>query len=145
MFNHMHFVFHSHLKVVRITTFESELCRYCRATVVTAWSKSKMHFCKDFIVILVICMGCVECHQCNTEEKNHDAACPTYWASRGNFCYRFYSTEMTWVDAEAFCNTIGAPNGQGIAHLLSVHSADEQKWLYDYWKSHRNETPTNVS
>ncbi|KAJ8042699.1 C-type lectin [Holothuria leucospilota] len=87
-------------------------------------------------VILAISVGCVECH--------HKAACPTYWTNRGDFCYRLYSTEKTWVDAEAFCKTIGAPNGQGIAHLASVHSADEQQDLYDYWKTHRNEIPSSV-
>jgi hypothetical protein len=39
--------------------------------------------------------------------------------TRGNFCYKFFDSSKFWVDAEAMCVSESA-------HLMSIHSADEQ-------------------
>ncbi|XP_063997665.1 struthiocalcin-2-like [Pogoniulus pusillus] len=46
--------------------------------------------------------------------------CARGWVPFGDGCYRFFSQELSWRRAEAFCQRLGG-------HLASVHSEQEQE------------------
>lgn len=56
--------------------------------------------------------------------------CPTSWISWGHHCYRFELEEKaTWNDAEGRCVSLGSEGRP--SHLASVHSKEEQNFLYE--------------
>ncbi|XP_051812111.1 echinoidin-like [Acanthochromis polyacanthus] len=48
--------------------------------------------------------------------------CPQFWFSFNGRCYKYIATTMTWAIAEFYCVSQGA-------HLVSIHSADEQNFV----------------
>jgi len=50
------------------------------------------------------------------------APCPHQWTEFNSSCFRYFSSRITWVNAEEECVTLGG-------HLASVHSAQENMFL----------------
>ncbi|PIK55093.1 hypothetical protein BSL78_07988 [Apostichopus japonicus] len=63
--------------------------------------------------------------------------CPTFWTPWGDNCYRYFGARVSWYDAKNHCRTFG-----GCVDLVSIHSQSEQDFVYDYWKSLREEDTT---
>ena len=55
--------------------------------------------------------------------------CPQFWTRFGRYCYRLFSILRTWDAAEDHCQTFFNPSG--IAHLASVHSEQENHYLFE--------------
>nr|XP_033776612.1 asialoglycoprotein receptor 1-like [Geotrypetes seraphini] len=49
--------------------------------------------------------------------------CATGWVQYKDACYMNYTTRMSWVDAEAKCQSINS-------HLASIHSVEENDFIY---------------
>ncbi|NP_999805.1 C-type lectin domain protein precursor [Strongylocentrotus purpuratus] len=74
-------------------------------------------------------------------------SCPTFWTGYGNYCYRYFNDVKTWLEAEFYCRTFGAGGcmGQtGQAHLVSIHSQDENDFLFSYFDTVRNKLPPAI-
>ena len=52
--------------------------------------------------------------------------CPYPWTEYRGRCYQHFSSMMEWVSADFHCEVLGA-------HLVSVHSAEEDFFLKDQW------------
>ncbi|XP_038054243.1 alpha-N-acetylgalactosamine-specific lectin-like [Patiria miniata] len=59
--------------------------------------------------------------------------CPPFWTGYGNYCYRFFGPPKTWQSAEEHCREFFTRNGQG--HLASIHSAGENDFLIQLWRT----------
>lgn len=59
-------------------------------------------------------------------------------------CFRYHSAECNWNDANGWCQRL-TPAGFSTARLASVHSQDEQDFLYNYWVYSRDPIPEDVS
>ncbi|KAJ8023801.1 Echinoidin [Holothuria leucospilota] len=59
--------------------------------------------------------------------------CPPSWISWGHHCYRFELTnKAVWDAAEANCTECGLPGRP--SHLVSIHSKEEQNFLYEVFR-----------
>merc|ERR1711874_365709 len=54
--------------------------------------------------------------------KLTEQGCPTFWSAFGSNCYRLFETDLSWRDAENYCQ------GEG-GHLASVHSQEENYFV----------------
>lgn len=64
-----------------------------------------------------------------------------------SFINRYFNDVKTWLEAEFYCRTFGAGGcmGQtGQAHLVSVHSQDENDFLFSYFDTVRNKLPPAI-
>lgn len=68
-----------------------------------------------------------------TGSADFPGPCPSFWTAWGDSCYRFYSRHVTWEEGEAVCNTFREGASRG--HLVSIHSAEEQLFVYTLFKS----------
>ena len=57
--------------------------------------------------------------------------CPPFWTRFQDNCYRFFGHALSWDDAEANCQRFFTSSHQ--AHLVSIHSEDESRFVYTYW------------
>lgn len=48
--------------------------------------------------------------------------CPLYWKPHGNLRYAVFTTERSWGDGEAFCNSLDA-------QLVKINSADDSAFV----------------
>lgn len=82
-------------------------------------------------VVLLLFSGAIEGREISA------IRCPTYWTTWGEHCYRYFSYETHWYEAESMCNMIGVGGGKsGIGHLVSIHSQEEQNFVYTMFKSY---------
>ncbi|PIK38189.1 putative low affinity immunoglobulin epsilon Fc receptor [Apostichopus japonicus] len=57
---------------------------------------------------------------------------------------RYHSAECNWNDANGWCQRL-TPAGFSTARLASVHSQDEQDFLYNYWVYSRDPIPEDIT
>eukprot|EP00057_Strongylocentrotus_purpuratus_P000808 XP_001183675.1 PREDICTED: echinoidin [Strongylocentrotus purpuratus] len=78
--------------------------------------------------------------------------CPTFWTAFDRHCYRLFSQNLTWSDAETFCQSYTVPSLGGglasmdtLAHLVSVHSHAEQNFINIlYETSRKKDVPLHI-
>nr|XP_054768550.1 echinoidin-like [Lytechinus pictus] len=66
--------------------------------------------------------------------------CPTFWTAYNGSCYRLFSYSMNWHEAKAHCNqfsrpSLGVGDRNSVAHLVSIHSLDENDFVVSYFIS----------
>ncbi|XP_041479220.1 echinoidin-like [Lytechinus variegatus] len=70
-------------------------------------------------------------------------SCPPLWTGFGQNCYRFFSMNVTWFEAENRCRDFTVPCSDGSTdglfqgHLVSVHSREEYSFLTTMYESVR--------
>ncbi|XP_041467648.1 alpha-N-acetylgalactosamine-specific lectin-like [Lytechinus variegatus] len=60
-------------------------------------------------------------------------SCPQFWNLFEGNCYRYQGDRLTWSAAEARCNEYFTTKGMG--HLASVHNLEENRFIYELFKS----------
>uniref|UniRef100_A0A667ZER4 C-type lectin domain containing 19A n=1 Tax=Myripristis murdjan TaxID=586833 RepID=A0A667ZER4_9TELE len=70
------------------------------------------------------------------------AACPLFWTQFGGNCYRFFPLNRTWAEADLYCSEFS--NGLKSAKLTSVHSWEENVFVYDLVNSCVPGIPTDI-
>ena len=61
--------------------------------------------------------------------------CPSLWTRYQNNCYRFFGKVSSWFYAEDHCLTFTSPNSKKSGHLVSVHSAYENQFIFTLWNT----------
>nr|BCG07368.1 C-type lectin [Pseudocentrotus depressus] len=79
---------------------------------------------KILILITVVAMATM---------GNAEYSCPRFWNLFGGNCYRYLGDRLTWSAAEARCN--GYFTSRGMGHLASIHSLEENRFVYEMFKS----------
>nr|XP_054767888.1 echinoidin-like [Lytechinus pictus] len=70
-------------------------------------------------------------------------SCPPLWTGFGEYCYRFFSMNVSWFEAENRCRDFTVPCSDGSTdglfqgHLVSVHSREEFSFLTTMYESLR--------
>ncbi|XP_071511499.1 alpha-N-acetylgalactosamine-specific lectin-like [Diadema antillarum] len=59
--------------------------------------------------------------------------CERLWMQHGSYCYRIIGTPANWQDAGTGCRNYGA-------ELVSIHSEEENIFVYDLWRM-QNRSP----
>ncbi|XP_039630080.1 C-type lectin domain family 19 member A [Polypterus senegalus] len=75
-------------------------------------------------------------------ELQPPASCPLFWTEFEGHCYRFFPTNMTWAEADLYCAEFS--NGFKSAKLTSIHSWQENVFVYDLVNSRVPGIPTDI-
>ncbi|XP_036376755.1 C-type lectin domain family 19 member A [Megalops cyprinoides] len=70
------------------------------------------------------------------------APCPLFWTEFQSNCYRFFPLNYTWAEADLYCAEFS--NGLKSAKLTSIHSWEENVFVYDLVNSHIPGIPTDI-
>uniref|UniRef100_A0A672JW31 C-type lectin domain containing 19A n=1 Tax=Sinocyclocheilus grahami TaxID=75366 RepID=A0A672JW31_SINGR len=68
--------------------------------------------------------------------------CPLFWTEFEGFCYRFFPLNRTWAEADLYCAEFS--NGHKSAKLTSIHSWEENVFVYDLVNSCVPGIPTDI-
>ncbi|XP_041077527.1 alpha-N-acetylgalactosamine-specific lectin-like [Polyodon spathula] len=68
--------------------------------------------------------------------------CPLFWSEFRGRCYRYFPVNKTWVEAELHCAQFS--NGVNAAKLVSIHSWEENTFVFDLVNSIVLDFPTNI-
>ncbi|XP_071488572.1 echinoidin-like [Diadema antillarum] len=102
------------------------------------------------LVTFVVLFSAVALHSTQVAGQFYigtQCCCPTFWTGYGNYCYRYFNDVKNWLEAEFYCRSFGSGGcmGQtGQAHLLSIHSQDENDFVYSYFDTVRNRLPPAI-
>ncbi|XP_059918051.1 echinoidin-like [Gadus macrocephalus] len=58
----------------------------------------------------------------DSKVKLERGSCPSFWYEFDTDCYKYVASTWTWVDAELYCQSLGA-------HLVSIHSTSVMNFL----------------
>ncbi|KAL0992597.1 hypothetical protein UPYG_G00095540, partial [Umbra pygmaea] len=70
------------------------------------------------------------------------ATCPLFWTEFEGHCYRFFPWNRTWAEADMYCAEFS--NGHKSAKLTSIHSWEENVFVYDLVNSRIPGIPTDI-
>ncbi|XP_071760529.1 C-type lectin domain family 19 member A [Centroberyx gerrardi] len=70
------------------------------------------------------------------------ASCPLFWTQFEGNCYRFFPLNRTWAEADLYCSEFS--NGLKSAKLTSIHSWQENVFVYDLVNSRVPGIPTDI-
>ncbi len=62
-------------------------------------------------------------------------ACPPLWMQFRSQCYRFYGGPKDWASAERHCRQTYHCDGAVNAHLVSIHTDEENDFIYNLWQT----------
>ncbi|XP_076879089.1 galactose-specific lectin nattectin-like [Brachyhypopomus gauderio] len=79
------------------------------------------------LLSLVFNTGGTEVFQGGTKISQETHSCPYHWTLYGQRCYRFFSSYVTWAEAENACLRYGG-------NLASVHTVSEYRFLQNLIK-----------
>ncbi|XP_030206268.1 C-type lectin domain family 19 member A [Gadus morhua] len=68
--------------------------------------------------------------------------CPLFWTKFGSNCYRYFPLNKTWAEADFYCAEFS--NGLKSAKLTSIHSWEENVFVYDLVNSQILGIPTDI-
>ncbi|CAB1350331.1 unnamed protein product [Coregonus sp. 'balchen'] len=68
--------------------------------------------------------------------------CPLFWTEFEGHCYRFFPLNRTWAEADLYCAEFS--NGLKSAKLTSIHSWEENVFVYDLVNSRIPGIPTDI-
>ncbi|GAA6217976.1 lactose-binding lectin l-2-like [Lates japonicus] len=83
-----------------------------------------------FLFLFSLTLGAVspsDGHEVKLQRGN----CPMFWFSFNGRCYKYFSTHLTWADAELNCRSERA-------NLVSIHSLQEQNFVKDLIRNFDN-------
>ena len=66
---------------------------------------------------------------CKTSTSN-SLTCPPPWLAYQSHCYLWVDQEMSWQDADNHCQMLSQLGK--MAHLVSIHSAEEDEFISEY-------------
>ncbi|XP_071486378.1 C-type lectin domain family 19 member A-like [Diadema antillarum] len=66
-------------------------------------------------------------------------SCPVFWHLFDGNCYRYFGKRVNWAEAEASCKEYLST--QGMAHLISLNTEDENRFAYELYHSSVGDTP----
>ncbi|XP_018413977.1 PREDICTED: C-type lectin domain family 19 member A [Nanorana parkeri] len=69
-------------------------------------------------------------------------ACPLFWTEYNGNCYRFFPMNKTWAEADFYCAEFSL--GRTTAKLVSIHSWDENIFVFDLVNSQVPGIPTDI-
>lgn len=75
-------------------------------------------------------------------DSNQPVTCPLFWTEFEGYCYRFFPLNRTWAEADLYCAEFS--NGHKSAKLTSVHSWEENVFVYDLVNSRMPGIPTDI-
>ncbi|KAI4875338.1 hypothetical protein NFI96_022833, partial [Prochilodus magdalenae] len=75
-------------------------------------------------------------------DPSQPAACPLFWTEFEGHCYRFFPLNRTWAEADLYCAEFS--NGHRSAKLTSIHSWEENVFVYDLVNSRVPGIPTDI-
>uniref|UniRef100_A0A674D2U1 C-type lectin domain containing 19A n=1 Tax=Salmo trutta TaxID=8032 RepID=A0A674D2U1_SALTR len=75
-------------------------------------------------------------------EPGLPVTCPLFWTEFEGHCYRFFPLNRTWAEADLYCAEFS--NGLKSAKLTSVHSWEENVFVYDLVNSRIPGIPTDI-
>ncbi|XP_030646726.1 C-type lectin domain family 19 member A [Chanos chanos] len=75
-------------------------------------------------------------------EPSQPATCPLFWTEFEGHCYRFFPLNRTWAEADLYCAEFS--NGHKSAKLTSIHSWEENVFVYDLVNSRIPGIPTDI-
>ncbi|XP_038059504.1 echinoidin-like [Patiria miniata] len=62
--------------------------------------------------------------------------CPPPWRAFQGHCYLWVDKLMSWMDAERHCQMLSHPGK--MAHLVSIHSKEEDEFIGEYSQTNRH-------
>ncbi|XP_050955936.1 C-type lectin domain family 19 member A isoform X2 [Labeo rohita] len=75
-------------------------------------------------------------------DSNQPVTCPLFWTEFEGYCYRFFPLNRTWAEADLYCAEFS--NGHKSAKLTSIHSWEENVFVYDLVNSRVPGIPTDI-
>ncbi|XP_053551037.1 C-type lectin domain family 19 member A [Bombina bombina] len=69
-------------------------------------------------------------------------ACPLFWTEYNGNCFRFFPMNKTWAEADFYCSEFSL--GRRTAKLVSIHSWDENIFVFDLVNSQVPGIPTDI-
>ncbi|XP_060758684.1 C-type lectin domain family 19 member A isoform X1 [Neoarius graeffei] len=75
-------------------------------------------------------------------DSSQPAVCPLFWTEFDGFCYRFFPLNRTWAEADLYCAEFS--NGHRSGKLSSIHSWEENVFVYDLVNSRVPGIPTDI-
>ncbi|KAG1967944.1 C-type lectin domain family 19 member A [Pimephales promelas] len=75
-------------------------------------------------------------------DSNQHVTCPLFWTEFEGYCYRFFPLNRTWAEADLYCAEFS--NGHKSAKLTSIHSWEENVFVYDLVNSRVPGIPTDI-
>ncbi|MGH0124212.1 UNVERIFIED_CONTAM: hypothetical protein FKN15_024641 [Acipenser sinensis] len=75
-------------------------------------------------------------------DSSQPALCPLFWTEFEGHCYRFFPLNRTWAEADLYCAEFS--NGHKSAKLPSIHSWEENVFVYDLVNSRIPGIPTDI-
>ncbi|MGH0128268.1 UNVERIFIED_CONTAM: hypothetical protein FKN15_034104 [Acipenser sinensis] len=75
-------------------------------------------------------------------DRRQPASCPLFWTEFEGHCYRFFPLNRTWAEADLYCAEFS--NGHKSAKLTSIHSWEENVFVYDLVNSRIPGIPTDI-
>ncbi|GAA6067743.1 C-type lectin domain family 19 member A, partial [Tachysurus ichikawai] len=75
-------------------------------------------------------------------DSSQPAVCPLFWTEFDGYCYRFFPQNRTWAEADLYCAEFS--NGYRSGKLSSVHSWEENVFVYDLVNSRVPGIPTDI-
>ncbi|XP_056609816.1 C-type lectin domain family 19 member A [Triplophysa dalaica] len=75
-------------------------------------------------------------------DLNQPVTCPLFWTEFEGYCYRFFPLNRTWAEADLYCAEFS--NGHKSAKLASIHSWEENVFVYDLVNSRVPGIPTDI-
>ncbi|XP_068102955.1 C-type lectin domain family 19 member A isoform X2 [Hyperolius riggenbachi] len=68
--------------------------------------------------------------------------CPLFWTEYNGNCYRFFPMNKTWAEADFYCSEFSL--GRTTGKLVSIHSWDENIFVFDLVNSQVPGIPTDI-
>ncbi|XP_048860519.1 C-type lectin domain family 19 member A [Brienomyrus brachyistius] len=75
-------------------------------------------------------------------DPSQPISCPLFWTEFEGHCYRFFPLNRTWAEADLHCAEFS--NGPRSAKLTSIHSWEENVFVYDLVNSRVPGIPTDI-
>ncbi|KAM4631955.1 C-type lectin domain family 19 member A [Discoglossus pictus] len=69
-------------------------------------------------------------------------SCPLFWTEYNGNCYRFFPMNRTWAESDFYCSEFSL--GRRSAKLVSIHSWDENVFVFDLVNSQVPGIPTDI-
>ncbi|KAG8145590.1 hypothetical protein E2320_012103 [Naja naja] len=70
-------------------------------------------------------------------------SCPLFWTEYEGHCYRYFPVNKTWAEADLYCAEFSI--GLKSAKLASIHSWEENVFVYDLVNSRRYDLGTTIA
>uniref|UniRef100_A0A8C8UNT6 C-type lectin domain-containing protein n=1 Tax=Peromyscus maniculatus bairdii TaxID=230844 RepID=A0A8C8UNT6_PERMB len=84
----------------------------------------------------------ISIHSALSEGPQMSLVCPLFWTEFKGHCYRFFPINRTWAEADLHCSQFTV--GRKSAKLASIHSWEENVFVYDLVNSCAPDIPADI-